>query len=93
MENILIMFYSQWADSTRAALKTVDQLEEELKIQVDRKEVYNNYTNKMLMEKSYRALISEKCPGESTYPIFINTRTQQVLCGEQSPDALKAWIG
>ncbi len=93
MENNLIMFYSQWADSTRTSLKTVEQLEQELKIQLDRKEVYNNYNNKMLLEREFRKTVTEKCPGESQYPIFINTRTGSILCGEQSLDALKTWVG
>ncbi|MEK6904735.1 MAG: hypothetical protein AABW87_04040 [Nanoarchaeota archaeon] len=62
----------------------VQQLEKELKIKIERLEVWHNAENAKLLEK----FDNGKCGG---IPFFLNENTNKFICGSTSYEKLKAW--
>jgi len=68
----------------------VDRLEKETGVKIDRLEVWHNEKNADLM-RSYRDVIEPKCGGQLRTPTFMNTETNDIICGEVEYETLKKW--
>ena len=62
----------------------VDKLEKELKIKVERLEVWHNAKNAKLLEE----IDQGECGG---IPFFFNKKTGKKICGAATYEELKAW--
>jgi len=89
----IVVFYSQWDDNWRASAKTLDKLDEDLGYKIPRREVYNNYKNKLEMETLYRERLNELPQDALAFPYYVNNETGQILCGVKTVEELKAWAG
>jgi len=58
----------------------IAKLEADKKITIQKLEVWNNKKNQEVMHK-YEKIISEACGGFAAVPSFVNTKTNQALCG------------
>lgn len=63
---------------------SVERLEKELGIQIQKLETWHNEEN----QKKFEELAANKCMG---VPFFINTDNGEFVCGEASFEELKAW--
>ena len=88
--NKLIMFHGRECPHCKKMHPLVDRLEEEMEITIDRREVWHDETNADLM-RSKRDIISEKCGGQLRVPTFLNSETDDVMCGEFEYEKLKEW--
>jgi len=88
--NKLIMFNGQECPHCQHMMPLMDKLEEETNIKPERLEVWHNEENAGLM-RSYRDIIIPKCGGHLKTPTFMNTETNDILCGEVKYEALKEW--
>jgi thiol-disulfide isomerase/thioredoxin len=86
----LIMFHGKECPHCQVMMPLVDRLEKEEGIRIDKKEVWHNDKNADLM-RSYRNVIEPKCGGQLRTPTFMNTETNDILCGELEYDKLKEW--
>ena len=86
----LIMFHGKECPHCQAMMPLVDKLEKEEGIALDKKEVWHNEKNADLM-RSYRDIIAPKCGGQLRTPTFMNTETNDIVCGELEYDELKEW--
>jgi thiol-disulfide isomerase/thioredoxin len=86
----LIMFHARECPHCQKMMPLVDRLEEEEGIQFERLEIWHNEKNADLM-RSYREVIAPKCGGQLRTPTFLNTETQDVICGEVEYKTLKEW--
>jgi thiol-disulfide isomerase/thioredoxin len=86
----LIMFHGKECPHCQAMMPLVDKLEKEEGIALDKKEVWHNEKNADLM-RSYRDIIAPKCGGQLRTPTFMNTETNDIVCGEVEYDKLKEW--
>jgi thiol-disulfide isomerase/thioredoxin len=83
-ETHLYDFYGEECPPCQQMHPLVEKLEKELKIKVNRLEVWHNEKNAILLEKYDQG----KCGG---VPFFINTKTKKFICGATSYDKLKEW--
>lgn len=88
--NKLIMFHGKECPHCQQMMPLVDKLEEETNIKLERLEIWHNEENADLM-RSYRDIIIPKCRGQLRTPTFMNTETNDILCGEIEYEALKEW--
>lgn len=65
--------------------RLIDRLDEEFGILVEEKEVWQNEANYRMLENYIR---DKECPG---IPVFVNTKTGVVLCGEVTYKQLTSW--
>jgi thiol-disulfide isomerase/thioredoxin len=86
----LIMFHGKECPHCQAMMPLVDKLEKEEGIALDKKEVWHNEKNADLM-RSYRDIIEPKCGGQLRTPTFMNTETNDIVCGELEYEKLKEW--
>ena len=86
----LLMFHGRECPHCQVMMPLVERLEDEEGIKIDKKEVWHNDKNADLM-RSYRDIIEPKCGGQLRTPTFMNTETNDILCGEQEYDKLKDW--
>ncbi len=86
----LLMFHGKECPHCQVMMPLVDRLEKEEGIKIDKKEVWHNEKNADLM-RSYRSIIEPKCGGQLRTPTFMNTETNDILCGELEYDKLKEW--
>jgi hypothetical protein len=63
----------------------VARLKDDLGITVQEREVWGNESNYRLLENY---LVNHDCPG---VPVFVNTKTGVILCGEVSYKQITAW--
>jgi hypothetical protein len=68
----------------------VDRLEKETEVKIERLEIWHNEKNADLM-RSYRDIIAPKCGGQLRTPTFMNTDTNDILCGEVKYEDLHDW--
>lgn len=80
----LIDFYGTECVHCNEMNPMIEQLEDELKVQINHLEVWHNDKNAGYLEK----LDQGKCGG---VPFFYNLKTKKFLCGATSYDKLKAW--
>jgi len=86
----LIMFYARECPHCKHMMPYVDKLEKETSVVLERLEVWHNEKNADLM-RSYRSVIAPKCDGQLRTPTFLNTETNDILCGEVEYERLKEW--
>ena len=84
------MFHGRECPHCQVMMPLVDRLKNEEGIEIDRKEVWHNDKNADLM-RSYKKIIEPKCGGQLRTPTFMNTETNDILCGELEYDKLKEW--
>jgi hypothetical protein len=68
----------------------VEKMEKETGIELEKLEIWHNEKNADLM-RSYREVITKVCGGQLRTPTFLNTDTNDVMCGEVSFKKLKEW--
>lgn len=83
--NHLLFFSGTDCDHCEIMRRLIDRLNHEMDITVDEREVWNNESNYRLLE-NYTT--GRECPG---IPVFVNTKSNVVLCGEISYNQLKSW--
>jgi thiol-disulfide isomerase/thioredoxin len=86
----LIMFHGRECPHCRVMMPHVDRLEKEAGIKIERYEVWHDEKNADLM-RSYRDIIEPKCGGQLRTPTFMNTETNDIICGEMAYEKLKEW--
>lgn len=86
----LIMFHGRECPHCVRMMPLVEKLEKETGIKLKKLEVWHNEKNADLM-RSYRELIAPKCGGQLRTPAFMNTETNDVMCGEVEYEELKDW--
>lgn len=84
---MLLFFHGKECEHCQAMAPLVTQLEQELGVQVERKETWHDETNAKLLMTTYDQ-DGTRCGG---VPFFFNTDTNQWLCGEVSYESLKQW--
>lgn len=65
--------------------RLIERLKTEFSIDVEEKEVWQHENNYRLMENYTR---DHDCPG---IPVFVNTETNVILCGETTYKQLLSW--
>jgi thiol-disulfide isomerase/thioredoxin len=88
--NKLIMFHGRECPHCQVMMPLVDRLENKEGIKIDKKEVWHNEKNADLM-RSLRDIIEPKCGGQLRTPTFMNTETNDIMCGEVEYGKLKEW--
>ena len=88
--NKLIMFHGKECPRCQHMMTLVDKLKGETNIEVEKLEILHNEKNADLM-RSYKDIIMPKCGGQLKTPTFMNTETNDILCGEVEYEALKDW--
>jgi hypothetical protein len=68
----------------------VEKLEQETDVRFEKHEIWHDEKNQDLM-RSYLPVIGPKCGGELRVPTFLNTETNDAVCGEVDFEKLKAW--
>jgi len=86
----LIMFHGRECPHCRRMMPLIEKLEGETAVRFDKREIWHDEKNADLM-RSYKPVITLKCGGQLRVPTFINTETNDVICGEVEYDKLKAW--
>jgi thiol-disulfide isomerase/thioredoxin len=90
MMSKLIMFHGRECPHCRRMMPLIEKLEGETAVRFDKREIWHDEKNADLM-RSYKPVITPKCGGQLRVPTFINTETNDVICGEVEYDKLKAW--
>lgn len=88
--NKLIMFHGRECPHCKRMMPVVEKMEKETGITLEKLEVWHNEKNADLM-RSHREIITSKCGGQLRVPTFINTDTNDVMCGEIEYEKLKEW--
>lgn len=86
----LVMFYARECPHCKKMMPYVDKLEKDTGVKLERLEIWHNEKNADLM-RSYRAIIAPNCGGQLRTPTFLNTETNDVICGEVEYKKLKNW--
>jgi thiol-disulfide isomerase/thioredoxin len=86
----LLLFFANECPHCRRMLPLVDRLEKEAGVALERLEVWHDEKNADLM-RSYKSVIGPKCGGQLRTPTFLNSETNDILCGEVDYEVLKAW--
>jgi thiol-disulfide isomerase/thioredoxin len=88
--NEQIMFWARECPHCQKMMPLVDKLEKETGIKLEKLEIWHNEKNADLM-RSYRSIIAPKCGGQLRTPTFMNTETNDIICGEVEYEKLKEW--
>lgn len=88
--NKLVMFHGRECPHCRVMMPLVDRLMKETGVDIERLEVWHNEKNADLM-RSLREIIEPKCGGQLRTPTFMNTDTNDIICGEVEYEKLKEW--
>ncbi len=86
MTNHLIFFTGTDCPHCEAMRRLADRLKAEWGIVLDEREVWHNEQNYRMLENYTRTI--DGCDG---IPVFVNTQTNVVLCGEISYKELVSW--
>lgn len=84
----IIEFYGKTCPHCLTVSPIVEAVEKELGIQVRKLEVWDHDENHALMQK-YEGIIAQACGGYAAVPSFVNTKTNQALCGVHDKNDLK----
>jgi thiol-disulfide isomerase/thioredoxin len=76
----IIEFYGETCPHCLSMKPVVEKIEKDLGIEITKLEVWNNTDNQKVMQK-YEGIIGEACGGFAAVPAFVNTKTNQALCG------------
>ncbi len=82
----LIEFYGESCPHCIAMKPLVERLESELGVSVEKKEVWNDEQN----AREAQEMDGGRCGG---VPLFVNTETNDIICGSCDYERLKAWAG
>ena len=80
----LVYFTGTECTHCKSMEPVITQVEKDLGISFNRKEVWHNMAN----QDEFRKLAIGKCEG---IPFFYNKKTGKSICGRASFDGLKAW--
>lgn len=83
---MLIEFYGHECIHCMRMVPTMEKLEKEAGLKIERYETWHNANNAKKMEEYDKGA----CSG---VPFFINTGTGKTICGEASYEELKTWAG
>lgn len=83
--NHLLFFTGQDCSHCELMRGLIERLDHEFGISVEEKEVWKNEANYRLLEGYIK---DHDCPG---IPVFVNTQTGVILCGEISYKQLMSW--
>ncbi len=83
--NHLIFFSGSDCPHCDIMRRLIERLVTEFNITIDEQEVWQNESNYRRMENYIR---NNNCPG---IPIFVNTETNVILCGEVTYKQLLSW--
>ncbi|MFQ6038657.1 MAG: thioredoxin family protein [Candidatus Aminicenantales bacterium] len=86
----LLMFHGRECPHCIVMMPLVDRVEKETGVTIEKLEVWHNEANADLM-RSYRDIIAPKCGGQLRTPTFMNTETNDIICGEVPYEKLKEW--
>ena len=86
-----VMFFGQECPHCKTMLSFVEKVEQETGIPIERLEVWHETKNADLM-RSLKDVLLPKCGGQLRVPTFLNTETNDVVCGEVGYEALKEWV-
>lgn len=76
----IIEFYGETCPHCLSMKPVVEKIEKDKDIEITKLEVWNNADNQAVMKK-YEDIIGEACGGFAAVPAFVNTKTNQALCG------------
>jgi len=85
-----IVFHGRECPHCRRMMPLIERLEKEERIKLETLEVWHDEKNADRM-RSLRDVIAPKCGGQLRTPTFIDTDTNDIICGEVEYDTLKAW--
>jgi thiol-disulfide isomerase/thioredoxin len=88
--NEQIMFWARECPHCKKMMPLVDKLEKEEGIKLKKLEIWHDEKNADLM-RSYKSIIAPKCGGQLRTPTFMNTETNNIICGEVEYEKLKEW--
>lgn len=86
-----IEFYGETCPHCIGLRPIVKRAEEATKQKIEKLEVWNNQKNQAKMNK-YEEIISKACGGFAAVPSFVNTKTNQALCGSHNESEIIALI-
>lgn len=81
---MLLEFYGRECPHCHNMDPLVDRLEKETGVKLEKIEVWHNTENAKKMEEYDKG----RCEG---VPFFVNTETDDIICGESSYEELKKW--
>ena len=81
----LLMFFGTECKHCHEMMPLVEQLEKELKVKVEKLEVWHDSKNRAIFDKSNNII---RCTG---VPFFYNKKTKKGICGATSYEELKKW--
>lgn len=77
----LIEFYGETCPHCITMKPVIKKIEDENNVTIQKLEVWNSKDNQKVMQK-YQEIIEQACGGFAAVPSFVNTKTNQALCGE-----------
>lgn len=87
----VIEFYGETCPHCIGMKPIVKNAEQKSKVTIEKLEVWNDPKNQAKMQK-YEDIISKACGGFAAVPSFVNTKTNQALCGAHSEEDIIALI-
>ncbi len=87
----IIEFYGETCPHCLSMKPVIKKIEKNKDIEITKLEVWNNTDNQATMKK-YEKIIGEACGGFAAVPAFVNTTTNQALCGAHDEVDLVALI-
>jgi len=87
----IIEFYGETCPHCITMRPIVEGVEKDLGIEIQKLEVWNNEDNQKKMSE-YGEIIEAACGGFAAVPSFVNTKTNQALCGAHDPADIKKLI-
>lgn len=87
----IIEFYGETCPHCISLKPTIKKIESDKHIEITKLEVWNNKKNQDIMKK-YETIISQACGGFAAVPSFVNTKTNQALCGAHDEAEIVALI-
>ena len=85
-----IMFHGRECPHCKVMMPLVERLEKETGINLEKHEVWHDEKNADLM-RSFRSIIEPKCGGQLRVPTFLDTETNDLMCGEVEYEKLREW--
>lgn len=85
-----IMFHGRECPHCRVMMPLVERLEKETGVMLEKHEVWHDEKNADMM-RSYRSIIALKCGGQLRVPTFLDTETNDLMCGEVEYEKLREW--
>ena len=87
----MIEFYGGECSDCTLIAPSVNRLEKEDGVEMEKLEVWSNEENKKRME-SLRELYDMECEGNFSVPSFYDPETHRLMCEPLSYEALRAWV-